>query len=119
MDESRRQIVRLSIAYYERIMEIETDEARLRTIRCLLAEARSEAALLEEEAALERPETAPRKSLDQANRLRMKAEECRAIADTMFSEGGRSVYLRFARDYDLLADRAEGRARALQPSLPH
>jgi len=42
MDEMRLEIVNLNIAHYERLLETETNEERVQTVRSLLAEAHEE-----------------------------------------------------------------------------
>jgi len=42
-----------------------------------------------------------------AKRLRDRAEECRALARIMPSDAGAAAYLRYAEDYDALAEQQE------------
>ena len=107
MNQMRREIVRLNIANYERLLERETDPARAQTLRNLLAEARSEAMFFTEETALQQSERAPGELQWDAKRLRMRAEEYRAIADACRNPGARNTYLYLARSYEVLAERAE------------
>lgn len=110
MGEMRREIVRLNIERYERLLETETDEAKRRTLESLLAEARGQAMLIGDEGALEQPGREGADLLDEARRWRMRADEYRVIADACQSDGARSTYLQLARSYDALADRAQGMA---------
>ncbi len=109
MDDGRREIVRLNIVRYEAMMQTETDPVRLETLKNLLAESRSEAILLKDEAAIERARNEAKSLQQDSRRLRMRAEEYRAIADALKSEAARSTYLYLARSYERLADRADGR----------
>jgi hypothetical protein len=43
----------------------------------------------------------------QAKKLRDRAEECRTLARMMTSEANAEAYLRFAEDYDALAEQQE------------
>lgn len=106
----RLEIVRLNIAHYERLLAAETDSAKLRTLRTLLAEARNEQTLIKDEGALERTTKEARELRQDAKRWRMRAEEYRTIADATASEAARNSYLSLARSYEVLAARAEGRA---------
>jgi hypothetical protein len=51
-------------------------------------------------------------SLDDSRRWRMRAEELRTMADQCKTAEARESFLRLAKDYDLLAERAEARAQA-------
>jgi hypothetical protein len=106
MNEMRQEIVRLNIANFERLLEVETDEARARTLRSLLTEARSEAMFLREESALQRAEKDVAALQRDAQRLRMRAEEYRTIAEACRNDGARSTYFYLARSYEVLAERA-------------
>lgn len=106
----RLEIVRLNIAHYERLLAAETDSAKLRTLRTLLAEARNEQTLIKDEGALERTTKEARELRQDAKRWRMRAEEYRTIADATASEAARNTYFSLARSYEVLAARAEGRA---------
>jgi hypothetical protein len=108
MDDGRRDIVRLNIARYEAMLQTETDPVRIATVRDLLAEARGEASLLRDEAAIERARNDADGLQPDSGRLRMRAEEYRAIALALKSEAARSTYLHLARSYDKLAARADG-----------
>ena len=46
-----------------------------------------------------------------AKRLRDRAEECRTLARIIPSEAGAAAYLRYAKDYDALAEQPERPAR--------
>ena len=46
-----------------------------------------------------------------AKRLRDRAEECRTLARIIPSEAGAAAYLRYAKDYDALAEQQERPAR--------
>jgi hypothetical protein len=48
---------------------------------------------------------------DRAIRLRDRAEECRALARIIPGEAGAAAYLRYAKDYDALAEQEERLAR--------
>ena len=50
--------------------------------------------------------------LAQIKRWRVQAEEIRTYADKTRDLGSRDTLLRVAKDYDLLADRAERRTRS-------
>jgi hypothetical protein len=45
--------------------------------------------------------------LGQARRLLQRAEECRVVAETMTYADTRAAYLRFAGEYERLADQLE------------
>ena len=55
------------------------------------------------------------KHLQNSERLRVRAEECRALARIVGTESGRQSYLRLAESYDRLADE-EAALAALFPS---
>ena len=55
------------------------------------------------------------KHLENSEKLRVRAEECRALARIVGTEVGRQSYLRLAESYDRLADE-EGALAALFPS---
>jgi hypothetical protein len=44
------------------------------------------------------------KHMENAQKLRVRAEECRALAQIVDTEAGRESYLRLAESYDRLAD---------------
>ena len=46
-----------------------------------------------------------------AKRLRDRAEECRTLARIIPSQAGAAAYLRYAKDYDALAEQQERLAR--------
>jgi len=46
---------------------------------------------------------------DRARRWRMRAEECRTLADTVINEDSRGTLLRIAGGYDRLASQVETR----------
>jgi hypothetical protein len=46
-----------------------------------------------------------------AKRLRDRAEECRTLARIIPSKAGAAAYLRYAKDYDALAEQQERLAR--------
>jgi len=48
---------------------------------------------------------------DRAKQWRLKAEECRAVAEQMTNPQGRLSFCRMAETYDRLADDYEARAR--------
>ena len=108
MEERRRALVDATIAHCERLMEVESDPARLRSLRGVWAAARSEAGLPSGDGALENAGADMAALRQSAKRLRMRAEEYRVVADAMESEAVRSTYLYLARSYELLAERAEG-----------
>jgi hypothetical protein len=87
------------IARYRQLLKIETDEKKRRTIAELLVEAEYDLALIDKPSSPTTPEAAA-----QARRWRAKAEECRAVAETMSGESARLTILRLARGYDTLAD---------------
>ena len=47
----------------------------------------------------------------QAKKLRDRAEECRALARIIPAEAGAATYLRYAEDYEALAEQEERLAR--------
>ena len=47
------------------------------------------------------------KHIENAVKLRDRAEECRALAEIVGTEGGRQSYLRLAESYELLAAQEE------------
>ncbi|HWI28136.1 MAG TPA: hypothetical protein VN668_14275 [Stellaceae bacterium] len=51
-------------------------------------------------------------SLNDPRRWRLRAEELRTIADNCSTPEARAPLLRLAKDYELLAERAEARAAA-------
>jgi hypothetical protein len=51
-------------------------------------------------------------SLNDPRRWRMRAEELRTIAGQCKTAEARETFLRLAKDYDLLAERAGARAKA-------
>jgi len=110
MDEMRLEIVNLNIAHYERLLETESNQERVQTVRSLLAEAREEALRLTKAMSL-----GERRSLVDAlappregRRLRMKAEEYRTMMGSSRDDATRATYLYIARSYEVLAERAEG-----------
>ena len=115
MDEMRLEIVNLNIAHYERLLETETNEERVQTVRSLLAEAHEESLRLTKAMSL-----GERRSLVDANggnpfappreghRLRMKAAEYRTMMGSSRDDATRATYLYIARSYEVLAERAEG-----------
>lgn len=118
MDEMRQAIVRLNIARYERLLETEADEAKRRTLRSLLTEARSEAMFLSEENAIEQAGNDAGALRRDARRLRLRAEEYRTIAEACRDDGARNTYLHLARSYDVLAERAEGKRDRDKGAIP-
>lgn len=110
MEKGRREIVRLNIERYERLLASETDPSTLRTLRTLLAEARGEELLIRDEGALEQATEDAAALRTRAGRWRMQAEEYRTVAEATVSEAARHAYLRLARSYQMLAERAESTA---------
>jgi hypothetical protein len=52
------------------------------------------------------------RTYDDPRHWRMKAEELRTVAEAATSQGARETFMSLARSYELLADRAEARAKA-------
>jgi hypothetical protein len=111
----RLQLIRDNIERYERLLQAETDPANRRTLQSLLAEAHAEETLLLEERRLE---TGDKNLRDDARRWRMRCEEYRAVADAVLNVSARQTYLRLAKNYESLAERAESRARGRAEPLP-
>jgi len=55
------------------------------------------------------------KHMENAERLRVRAKECRALAQIVGTEQGRASYLRLAEAYELLAEQ-EAALAALYPA---
>jgi hypothetical protein len=115
MGDLRWEIVNLNIAHYERLLETETNEERVRTLKSLLAEAQGEALRLGKEQLLSEEHTLasgngadPAALSRDARRLRMKGEDYRAIANCCRTDAARDTYLCIARSYEVLAERAKG-----------
>ncbi len=106
MDKMRREILRLNISNYERLLNTETDAVKLHTLRNLLTEARSEAMALGQESAPP-AEKHMGDFREDARRLRLRAEEYRTIADASKNDGMNPTYRCLAKSYDLLAERVE------------
>jgi len=63
---------------------------------------------------MKRPARESRGAVDhtaRAKRLRDRAEECRTLARIMPFQAGAAAYLRYAKDYDALAEQQERLAR--------
>ena len=96
----------MNIAHYERLLATETDEEKVRTLRSLLAEAKSEALLVDEQGSIEGAEKDATDRHRAAKRFVMRADEYRAIADASKSDASRATYLQLAHAYELLAKQA-------------
>jgi hypothetical protein len=55
------------------------------------------------------------KHMENAEKLRIRAEECRVLARIAGTEAGRQAYLRLAQSYDRLADEEAALAAIFPP----
>lgn len=115
MDEESRRIARLNIARYVRLLASETDPATRRTLLTLLAEARGEERLIDDEGALDKAAEDAAALRKDAARWRMRAKEYRTVAEATTNESARNTFLHLARSYEALATHAESRANRAQP----
>jgi len=107
----REEAARLSVLHYERRLAMAADLMEIATLTHKLAEARDKVRLVREQVAATEPKTEAAEYQQDAKRLRMRAEEYQVVAEATASKSARRTYLRLARNYDLLADRAEVKAR--------
>jgi hypothetical protein len=117
MADKRREVARLNVERFERMLEAEPDPAKRAMLEELLKEAVAEHDLAAAEADLEDAARKASAGLQyRARQWRAKAEECRTTAESLNSASARDVFLRLASSYDLLADRMEG---PIQPAERH
>jgi hypothetical protein len=109
MAEPRQGVARLNVERFERLLQNERDPIKRSALERLLAQARTESDLASAEALFAATKDTSPDLAEQARRLRLKAEECRTVADTFESESARDAFRRLAHDYDVLATRAESR----------
>jgi alpha-beta hydrolase superfamily lysophospholipase len=92
-------LLRNDIARYRLLLKAETDKGKQQTIAEHLVEAEYNLALIDKPSRPTTPEASAH-----ARRWRAKAEECRAVAETISSESAQLTISRLARDYDTLAE---------------
>jgi hypothetical protein len=113
----RDHVARGNIERYGRLLRQETDPVKLRILARLLDDARAE---LQYPLSTTEPAgpggVRPVPTGDEAHRWRLKSEECQTIAESCLSESARDTFLRLARSYASLAQRAEHRELGEPPS---
>ena len=108
-------LLRSNIARFRSLLKTESDEAKRQAIAELLLEAEYRLALLSERSETPAAAKAPVRESDRIRRFRLKAEECRTIADQMKGEDARTTLLQLARGYERLAkvwEKADGNGGA-------
>jgi hypothetical protein len=107
----RDDVARSNIERYGRLLKLESDPEKLRILARLLDDAGAELQYpspTEAGAQAQRPAASP----DDARRCQAKSEECRTITESCRSESARETFLRLARSYAILAERAQPRGGA-------
>jgi hypothetical protein len=116
MGDMRDDVARSNIERYGRLLKRETDPEKLRILARLLDDARAELQYRSPTGDTTEAEARwPVASPDEARRWHMKSEECRTIAESCRSEAARETFLRLARSYAILAERADGRKDKVEP----
>jgi hypothetical protein len=117
MPESERELwlLQSDIARFRSLLKTESDAAKRQAIAELLSEAEHKHALFLEKSRAPVSAKATVEDSDRVRRFRLKAEECRTIADQMKDEAARMTLLQLARSYERLAktwEKADGRGGA-------
>jgi len=92
-----------NVARFWSLLKTETDEGKRQAIAKLLSEAEHKLARILEKSETPASPKATVDELDRVRRFRLKAEECRTIADQMKDEAARVTLLQLARSYERLA----------------